>query len=102
MTALAGLGKLGEARQFPRRDVEPGDIAALTISPHYAAYWADLLPVLGPRPDLAAAVEAALAKARRTAAWFDETGWKGKLRALDRRLLSGRLLAARRVLKGTR
>ena len=102
MTALAGLGKLGETREFPRRDVEPDDIAAVPIGPHYAAYWADLFPLLGRRPDLAAAVAARLDEARRESAWFDDAGWKGRLRALDRRLFSGKLLAARRTLSRDR
>src|SRR6185369_8076859 len=83
MTALAGLGKLAEAREFPRDDVDPEEIAAIAVSPSYAAYWRDVLPLLGSRPDLAAAVEARLGEARRAAGWFADAGWKGALRRLD-------------------
>jgi hypothetical protein len=100
MTALAGLGKLEEAREFPRRVIGPADIEALSISPHYSAYWADVLPLLGPRPDLARAVEAKLERARRDSGWFDDRGWKGAIRRLDRKLLGGRLLDLRRRLAG--
>jgi hypothetical protein len=99
MTALAGLGKLAEAREFPREEVDPRDIAALPVSPHYAAYWQDVLPLLGSRPDLASAVEGRLEEARRTSEWLAESGWKGALRRLDRRLLGGRLLGMRRRLR---
>jgi hypothetical protein len=102
MTALAGLGKLAEAREFPRDDVDPEEIAAIAVSPSYAAYWRDVLPLLASRPDLAAAVEARLGEARRAAGWFADAGWKGALRRLDRRVFAGKLLAARRALRRAR
>lgn len=102
MTALAGMGRLAETREFPRGDVAPEEIAALPISPHYAAYWSDILPLLGRRPDLAAAVEARLEEARRSSGWLADAGWKGALRRFDRRLLGGRLLGFRRRLAARR
>lgn len=98
MTALAGLGRLAEAREFPRPDVDPREIASLPVSPHYAAYWRDVLPLLATRPDLASAVEGRLEEAERASGWFADAGWKGALRRLDRTLLGGRLLGMRRRL----
>ena len=51
------------------------------------------------RDDLAAAIESKLDESRRLQRWHADAGWKGRLRRLDRRLLGGRLLAARRRLR---
>ena len=101
MTALAGLGRLADAREFPMRDLGPEAIDAFSIGPHYAPYWRDILPLLreGKRDDLAAAVERQLAQADVEAKWFEDAGWKGKLRRADRRWLGGRLMTLRRALR---
>jgi hypothetical protein len=101
MTALAGLGRLEDAREFPVRDLTPAAIDAFSFGPHYAPYWRATLPLLreGGREDLAAAVERQLAEADRETAWLDDLGWKGKLRRADRRWLGGRLLNFRRALR---
>jgi hypothetical protein len=101
MTALAGLGRLSDAREFPVRDLAPDAIDAFPIGPHYAPYWRAILPLLrdGERHDLADAVERQLARADQEAKWFENTGWRGTLRKADRRWLGGRLLALRRALQ---
>jgi len=101
MTALAGLGRLAEARQFPARELSPETIDAFPLGPHHAPYWRALLPLLheGGRSDLAAAVERRLADADRQGEWFADVGWRGALRRADRRWLGGRLMNLRRALR---
>ncbi len=103
MTALAGHGKLAEAREFPQDELFPADLEAFAIPPHLTPYWRALLPLLrGKRDDLATAVEVGLARAEREGEWFNDTGWKGGLRRLDRQFFGGRLLALRRTISRSR
>jgi hypothetical protein len=101
MTALAGLGRLADAREFPVRELSPDAIDAFPFGPHYAPYWRALLPLLrdGKRDDLAAAVERQLEDASRAGEWFQDAGWKGKFRRADRRWFGGRMMALRRALR---
>ena len=101
MTALAGLGRLAGAREFPSRTLDAAAIDAFDVGPHYAPYWRAILPLLreGGREDLAAAVERQLAAAEIEGRWFRDAGWRGALRRADRRWLGGRLLALRRALR---
>jgi hypothetical protein len=101
MTALAGLGRLTDALEFPVRDLTPEAIDAFSFGPHYAPYWRDILPLLreGKRDDLADAVGRQLKQADLEAKWFEDAGWKGKVRRADRRWLGGRLMTLRRKLR---
>ncbi len=98
MTALLAVGKLPGARQFPATEVRPEMIRALSIGPLAADYWVDLVPLLlrQDRTDLVGIIEEKLSEARRLQRWFENTGWKGGLRRLDRRFFGGRLLKFRR------
>jgi hypothetical protein len=98
MAALLALGRLSEARHFPRHDVRPEMIAAIPIGFHDEGYWIELVPLLGAigRADLVAAIESRLAEMKRLELWAADAGWKGRLRRLDRRLFGGRLLRMRR------
>jgi hypothetical protein len=101
MTALAALGRLADARQFPESQVSPEMIESADITPHVAPYWRDLLGPLrdAGRSDLADEVELKLAHAERTQMWFADAGWKGRIRRLDRRILGGAALELRRRLQ---
>jgi len=100
MACLAALELSPRAKQFPPGDVRPEAIRAIDIGPHEEAYWNDALPSLraNGRRDLAAAVEEKLEEYRRAEAWHRESGWKGRLRRFDRRILGGRLQRLRRAL----
>ena len=100
MTGLEALGRLSDARQFPDRSVSAEMIRSAGIHPHVAPYWRDFVAPLRARgrDDLADAVEAGLGESERLRAWFDDRGWKGRLRKIDRRLFGGRVQrAVRRV-----
>jgi len=100
MTALAAFGRLPDARQFPRHEVVPEMIESVDVTPQVADYWRDLLGPLREKGcrDLADAVDRKLASAERTRQWFDDAGWRGRVRRLDRRILGGRALELRRRL----
>jgi hypothetical protein len=101
MLELVTVGRLAEARHFPRRVVEPQMVAAIAMNAYQAEdYWKELVPALERvgRSDLAAAVVAKIEQCRRDRVWASDAGWKGRLRRFDRRVLGGRMLAARRRL----
>jgi hypothetical protein len=100
MLELLAGGGLADSRVFPR-DVPPAAILALPAVPAGRALSYYLGPLVEPlrragRPDLATAVARRLEEERRDRAWHADTGWKGRLRRLDRVLFGGRLLALRR------
>ncbi|MGH9443333.1 MAG: hypothetical protein ACRD16_13790 [Thermoanaerobaculia bacterium] len=101
MTALTALGRLADTREFPVLEVSAAAIESVSITPHVADYWRDLLEPLRKRgrDDLASAVLRKLEGADRAKKWFEEAGWKGALRKLDRRVLGGGALRLRRTLR---
>jgi len=85
----------------------PPTLSAETLAPVHLAFNHDYFwePLVAPlaargRGDLASAVAGKVAEARRNQRWFDERGWKGTLRAADRRLLGGFLARAVRPRAG--
>ena len=91
-------GALDEA-PFPGR-LDAGLLEGIEFGPGTIRFWEELPSLLASagRADLAAAARRRVAGARRREGWFEDRGWKGALRRLDRRFLGGRLLAARRRL----
>lgn len=61
-------------------------------------YWWELAQVAtaAGETDLTAAIERMIARQRKLEDWTEDRGWKGALRRLDRRVLGGALLDARR------
>ncbi len=101
MIELLVIGRLGEARHFPRHVVEPAMIAPLHLNEYVIEdYWKELVPPLAAigRSDLVEAIRAKMEQAGRQRLWASDAGWKGRLRRFDRRFLGGRLMAARRQL----
>ena len=101
MIELLVIGRLGEARRFPRHEVEPAMIARLHMNEYVIEdYWKELVPPLAGqgRSDLVAAITERMEEAGRQRRWAADAGWKGRLRRFDRRFLGGRLMAARRQL----
>jgi len=100
MIALILADGLHAPGPFPVDDVAPARLETLTLAPQVLLFWETFPAALRRRgrDDLARVVEALLVDGRRRADWFRERGWKGGLRRLDRRLLGGRLLRARRRL----
>jgi hypothetical protein len=102
MIALLFAGALGEAISFPIREIDAASIQGLALRRELIFFWQSFpepLRRLG-RDDLARVVEDVVARARKKAAWFDDRGWKGAMRRFDRKHLGGRLLDARRRLRG--
>ena len=94
---ILSAGALDHASTFASRDVSPEAIRRLHTVEWYAIRrWLDLRAELANREDLVAAIDEWIARLRTAADWADNRGWKGSLRRLDRTLLGGRLLAARR------
>lgn len=104
MLALHLADALEEDGPFAAGDVDPVLLEGIRLLAKDVPYWAPLIEPLRRRGrvDLASRAESLIADARRTREWFDDRGWKGRVRALDRRLFAGRLLAARRALGGAR
>lgn len=100
MTALAAFGRLADARLFPVTEISAAMVDSAAVTPHVAGYWRELLGPLrdARRNDLTAAVERRLDAANQTRGWFEEEGWKGTIRKLDRRFLGGAALRIRRAL----
>lgn len=83
MTALLAIDRLGRCGAFAADDVEPSDIARITIATAYRAMaYQDVIRPLETvgRPDLARAIER---KVRAYHAWRDGRGWRGALDRLD-------------------
>jgi hypothetical protein len=97
MLALMLADALRDPAPFPH-DIDPTRLAAIRIGPAVAPFWNELLDLLlrRGRGDLVDIIEPRLTDARRIEQWFDDRGWKGRLRRVDRRLFGGRLLDARR------
>jgi len=102
MTCLYALGLLGQALHFPQVEVRPEMIRAVTFGRQSVDYWRDVLPSLAKmgRNDLIRVIEEKIAEFWRAEAWRRDSGWKGRLRRLDRRYFGGRLLGLRRRLSG--
>ncbi len=98
MTALEAFGRLRDARQFPFSEVSAAMIEPIPVTPHVADYWFDLLELLrqADRGDLAAVIRRKLTEASETKKWIADSGWKGRLRRLDRTILRGKIAAIRR------
>ena len=101
MAALVALGRLAETHSFRHPDVTPEMIRGIHVTSDEIGYWEEILEPLAKRDrgDLVGAIDAKLAETRRLERWEGDTGLKGRLRKLDRRLLGGRLLEMRRRLK---
>jgi hypothetical protein len=100
MAALLALGRLDQARRFPEGALTADAIRRVDIGPHDVSYWSELLPALeARRADLARVVREKLEDALPAAAWHAHSGWKGRLRRWDRRLLGGRLVQLSRRLR---
>ena len=101
----AGLlvaGELDHAVTFPDAPLEAAMIAAIQpANTHVFPYfWAELIEPLraAGRPDLADAVATRCRDERAARAWHADSGWKGRLRRIDRRWFGGRMLRWRRNL----
>jgi hypothetical protein len=83
---------------FPAPILSETALAPLSLAFNHDYFWEPLVAPLRARgrPDLADAVAEKVAEAKRTQRWFDDRGWKGALRAADRRLLGGFLVRAMR------
>jgi hypothetical protein len=104
MLALLLADSLEEEGPFGAGDVPPRLLEGIRVPAMDIPFWVALIEPLRRRGriDLAARAEALVADARRRRDWFEDRGWKGRLRVLDRRVFAGRLLAARRALRGRR
>jgi len=87
---LEALGVSAEGI-FPEGAIDAGELEALHLAFNHDYFWEPLVAPLEARGrrDLAAAAARLIAEARRIQAWFDELGWKGRLRGMDRELLGG-------------
>jgi hypothetical protein len=87
-----------DAAPFPPPAISAGALEPLHLAFNHDYFWEPLVAPLRARGrgDLADAVADKVAEARRHQRWFDERGWKGALRAADRRLLGGLLARLRR------
>jgi hypothetical protein len=100
MIDLDLAGALAPPAPFPA-EIDRELLEGLRIPAATAPFWTDF-PVrlrAGGRGGLAATVQRLLEQSARRERWFEERGWKGTLRRLDRRYLGGRLLAARRKVR---
>jgi hypothetical protein len=92
--------RLPAAITFPEAPLDAAMIAAVQPShPHVLSYfWTGLIEPLrrAGRADLSDAVAARCRREARTQAWHADSGWKGRLRRIDRRWLGGRMLRWRR------
>jgi hypothetical protein len=104
MLGLLLADALDENGPFAAGDVDPLLLESIRLPASVIPFWNPLVEPLRRhgRADLAARAAALVADSRRERSWFDDAGWKGRLRALDRRLFLGKLLAARRALSGSR
>ena len=97
MCELLAAGALDRAGAFPVHEVSADAIRRLPIArADVLTFWRDLRGALGGRPDLIPAVEEWIGRLTRSEDWWEDRGWKGWLRKVDRKLLGGGLLALRR------
>jgi hypothetical protein len=97
MCELLAAEALERACAFPIRSVSAESIRRLpSTGPEIMTFWEELRGPLAGRPDLVLAIEGWIERLRRSAAWWADRGWKGRLRRIDRAVLRGRLLALRR------
>jgi len=103
MLDLDLAGALVPPAPFPGK-VDAALLEAVQLFPEVAPFWKSSPARLREhrRADLAAIVERLLDESRRRQRWFEDRGWKGTLRRMDRRFLGGRLLEARRRLGSAR
>ena len=99
---LLAAGRLAEAVTFPDAPLDAAAIATVQpANPHVFPYfWDDMVEPLraAGRPDLADAVSARCRREMDARAWHADSGWKGRLRRIDRRWFGGRMLRWRRSL----
>ncbi len=99
MVELLVANALDRATAFPVRRVTAEMIDAVEPAQiRTERFWSDLtgpLEAVG-RADLARATNAFVSRARRQRQWEDDSGWRGRLRRLDRRYLAGALQRLRR------
>ncbi len=102
MIALLLVDRLRNGGPFPRDGVDAKDLKDLILPRDALSFWEDFPTALRSRgrDDLARTIERLLADARKRLEWFHDSGWKGGLRRFDRRYFGGRLLNARRRLRG--
>ena len=94
---LLAAGALERASTFAVRDVSADSIRRLLPKDDFPGHsWRDLPRSLSQRPELAGAVEEWIERLSRSADWWEDRGWKGRLRKVDRNFLGGGLLALRR------
>jgi len=88
---------------FPPPSLSADLLAPIHLAFNHDYFWAPLVEPLAARGrgDLASAVAEKVAEARRHQRWFDERGWKGALRAADRRFLGGVLARSARPRSGS-
>ena len=89
---------------FAHQDVDADAIARIRSgnTPFTISYfWSELAAPLeaAGRKDLARAARGVVNEAIRTERWFDDAGWRGRARRLDRRLFGGALIRASRALR---
>jgi hypothetical protein len=103
MLGLIAHGAFAAATTFPVRDVTPEMVEATPmVSARNLVFYRS---VIGPleargRRDLADAVRRHIRAWERARAWHDDTGWKGRLRRLDRQWLGGTLQHVSRLVRG--
>jgi hypothetical protein len=100
---IAGVPK-SRRTAFAHTDVDAEAIARIRsghVSFTISYFWSDLAEPLeaAGRTDLARAVRSVVDGARRSERWFDDAGWRGRARRMDRRLLGGALLRASRAVR---
>ena len=103
MLDLDLAGALAPPAPFPG-EIDAELLEAVELSPLTAPFWMTFPGRLREhgRADLAPIVERLLDDSRRQERWFEDRGWKGQLRRLDRRLLGGRLLDLSRRYRAAR
>lgn len=95
MLELLACGSLERAEAFAKRELAPELVLEKGyVTPSIQPYYEELVAPLtaAGRPDLAAAVQTLLARAR------GEVGWRGRLRRLDRERFNGGLRFLKRAI----
>ena len=98
MTALEAFGSMRAARQFPFSRVSREMLESVSVTPHVSDYWFDLVEPLrvAGRDDLIAVIRRKLEQAERSKRWLEDSGWRGRLRRVDRKITGGRIVGLRR------